>query len=164
MKNIRAWWHKIRQSFPGRPSRRDRRSWRPQVELLERREVLSGSRVVLISLDGAKPDLIDQYLATGVLDPNSGLGYLRSHGIEAQQNLTVPPSLTAPSHIAIATGSNANNNDINSNTFHLLTSPFNANVSGFGAPIGGYDTHGPGESSEPTANPLWLNLRAAGKT
>src|SRR5262249_20949768 len=62
MKNIRAWWHKIRQSFPGRPSRRDRRSWRPQVELLERREVLSGSRVVLISLDGAKPDLIDQYL------------------------------------------------------------------------------------------------------
>src|SRR5262249_47316636 len=109
-------------------------------------------------------DLIDQYLATGVLDPNSGLGYLRSHGIEAQQNLTVTPSLTAPGHIAIATGSNANNNDINSNTFHLLASPFNANASGLWAPIAGYHTQGPGEPSEPTANPVWLNLRAAGKT
>src|SRR5262249_55187700 len=33
-----------------------------------------------------------------------------------------------------------------------------------GAPIGGYDIHGPGESSEPTANPVWLNLLAEGRT
>src|SRR5262245_34023312 len=133
MQTIRAGWHTIRRSLAGEASRRRRRRSRLEVELLERREVLSDSRVVLISLDGATPGLIDQYLATGVLSPNSGLGYLRTHGIEAQQNLTVTPSLTAPGHIAIATGSTANNNDINANTFHLLASPFTGNVHAFRA-------------------------------
>src|SRR5262249_48380638 len=131
---------------------------------LERRDLPSSSQVVLISLDGATPGLIDQYIATGVLDPNSGLGYLRTHGIEAQRNLTVTPSLTAPGHIAIATGSSAANNDVIGNSFHLLASPFNFNVSGFAAPIGGYDIHGPAEDATPTANPVWQTLRAAGKT
>src|SRR5262245_28007659 len=136
-----------------------------QFELLERREMMDAApKVVLISLDGATPRLIDQYLESGVLSPTTGLGYLRSHGLVAEQNVTVNPSLTAPGHIAIATGSSAANHDVVSNTYHLLASPFTANASGFGAPIGGYDIHGPAESAEPTAEPLWLNLRDAGKT
>src|SRR5262249_57575255 len=94
-------------------------------------------------------------LRAGVLPPDQGLGYLYTHGLEAQQNLTVTPSLTAPGHLAIATGSSAANNDIDANTFHLLASPFNSTVSGFAAPIGGYDIHGPPESSHPPAHPPW---------
>lgn len=122
-------------------------------------------KVILISLDGATPRLINQYLADGTLSPDKGLGLLASQGLVAEQNLTVTPSLTAPGHIAIATGSTAANNDINANTFHLVASPFNQNISGFAAPIGGYTVgiDGPSESSEPTAQPIWQALRSNGK-
>ena len=63
----------------------------------------------------------------------------------------------------IATGSTAANNDITSNTFHLVASPLGSLISGFGAPIGGYDLVGPAESVHPSAKPLWLALRNAGK-
>src|SRR5262245_62334030 len=166
MNKLHSWWRKIGRSNEGKTARAFGREWRPELDHLEQRDLLSASQVVVISLDGATPSLIDQYIATGVLDPNSGLGYLRTHGLEAQRNETVSPSLTAPGHIAIATGSTAAHNDIVSNTYHLLASPFNTNVSGFSAPIGGYEltSHGPVESSTPTAEPLWLALRAAGKS
>jgi predicted AlkP superfamily pyrophosphatase or phosphodiesterase len=122
-------------------------------------------KVVVISLDGATPRLVNQYLESGVLKQDEGLGLLKNKGVSADRNETITPSLTAPSHIAIATGSNAANNDINANSFHLVASPFTQNISGFGAPIGGYsfDVHGPTESAEPTAEPLWINLRNNGK-
>lgn len=125
----------------------------------------SPPKVILISLDGATPSLVNQYLSNGVLDPNQGLGLLQSQGIVAQQNVTVTPSLTAPAHIAIGTGSTAANNDINANSFHLVSSLFNQNISGFAAPIGGYQVSidGPSVSEEPTAEPLWLGLRENGR-
>ncbi|MBC8097265.1 MAG: alkaline phosphatase family protein, partial [Akkermansiaceae bacterium] len=118
---------------------------------------------VLISLDGATPRFLEKYLTNGVLNPNQGLGLLKQKGLYAKQNLTVSPSLTAAGHIAIATGSSAAKNDVVANSFQLLASPFGTTISGFGAPIGGYDIHGPAESHAPTAEPLWLALRAAGK-
>src|SRR5690242_11166056 len=60
-------------------------------------------KVVLISLDGAKPDLIQKYLDHGVLPRNGGLAQL-SRGVVARQNVTTTPSLTAVAHIGIATG------------------------------------------------------------
>ena len=66
-------------------------------------------------------------------------------------------------HVAIATGSSAAQNDVVGNTFHLHASPFASNISGFGAPIGGYELLGPGPAEEPTATPLWIPLLAAGK-
>jgi len=83
----------------------------------------------------------------------------------AERNFTVTPSLTAPAHIAIATGSTAAKNDILANSFHLIASPFARNISGFSAPIGCYllSPHGSEESPDPTAEPLWVALRAAGK-
>ncbi|MEG4805651.1 esterase-like activity of phytase family protein [Microcoleus sp. ARI1-B5] len=121
-------------------------------------------KVILISLDGATASIVSSYLDSGVLDANKGLGLLKKQGVAAK-NETITPSLTAPSHIAIATGSTAANNDINSNSFHLVASPFNQNISGFAAPIGGYSVgiDGPVESQSPTAEPLWLNLRKSGK-
>jgi len=121
-------------------------------------------RIIVISLDGATPRLVDEYTAAGALDPTRGLGRLASRGLVARQNVTINPSLTAPSHIAIATGSTAAHNDISANTFHLVASPFTSNISGFSAPIGGYSIDGPAESPAVTAEPLWLALRAAGKT
>src|SRR5215468_8645490 len=74
-------------------------------------------KVVLISLDGAKPDLIQKFIDHGVLPRHGGLAQL-SRGVVARQNVTANPSLTAVAHIAIATGSTAVHNDIPSNTFH----------------------------------------------
>lgn len=120
-------------------------------------------KVILISLDGATPYLVEEYLSKGVLNPNQGLGLLKSHGITALQNVTCDASLTAACHIAIATGSTAARNDITSNTFELVASPINQTISGFAAPIGGYSIDGPAESPAPTAEPVWLPLRSSGK-
>jgi len=126
--------------------------------------VQASPKVIVISLDGATPRLVNQYLASGVLPQNQGLGLLQNVGISAQQNVTITPSLTAPGHIAIATGSSAANNDVISNTFHLVASPFSSNISGFNAPIGGYGIDGPAESTDPTAIPVWIPLRQNGKS
>jgi Type I phosphodiesterase / nucleotide pyrophosphatase len=100
-------------------------------------EATTAPKVILISLDGATPWLVNQYLVSGVLSRHEGLGLLQSRGIKALRNITVCPSLTAPGHIAIATGSTAAANDIGANTFHLIVSPFTSNINGFAAPIGG---------------------------
>lgn len=134
------------------------------VALLAATQVQAAPKVVLISLDGAEPSLVNNFLSRGVLPSDQGLGLLKSKGIMANQNVTVSPSLTAVAHIAIATGSSAPKNDVVANTFHLVASPFTSNISGFGAPIGGYSIDGPTESASPTAEPLWVALRAAGKT
>jgi predicted AlkP superfamily pyrophosphatase or phosphodiesterase len=121
-------------------------------------------KTVIISLDGATPRIIDQLNATGQLNPNEGFNLLRAKGFSAQQNITIAPSLTAAAHIAIATGSIAAANDVVSNTFHLVASPFTFNVSGFSAPIGGYLIDGPAQSPELTAVPLWRPLLDENKT
>jgi predicted AlkP superfamily pyrophosphatase or phosphodiesterase len=122
-------------------------------------------KIVLISLDGATPPLLDRYFATGVLDKHEGLGLLQSQGLVAKQNQTITPSLTAPAHIAIGTGSTAARNDINANSFHLVASPFKQNISGFAAPIGGYSVgiDGPLDDHTQTAESLWIALRNNGK-
>lgn len=122
-------------------------------------------KVILVSLDGMTPSLVDRFIAQGILNPNRGIGLLRRQGVAADQNVTILPSLTAPSHIAIGTGSNPSRNNIYGNSFHLVASPFTQNISGFAAPIGGYNFHseGLGESPDPTAEPLWVALRNNGK-
>jgi len=101
-------------------------------------QVWAAPKVVVISLDGCKPAIVQQLLASGALSPNHGIGLLLSRGAFATGSLTVSPSLTAPNHIALATGSTAAHNDIPSNTFHLVASPFINTASGFGAPIGAW--------------------------
>ena len=120
-------------------------------------------KVVLISLDGAKPDLIQHYLRSGALSWQSGLGRLVRNGVVAGQNITATPSLTAVSHIAIATGSTAAHNDISANTYHAIAQPIGQTLSGFGGPIGGYQFSPLGIDPTPTAEPLWVRLRNAGK-
>src|SRR5215471_11302895 len=126
--------------------------------------VYATPKTVIISLDGATPRIVDQLNANGQLNPNEGINLLRAKGFSAQQNITIAPSLTAAAHIAIATGSIAAANDVVSNTFHLVASPINFTISGFGAPIGGYLIDGPAQSPELTAVPLWRPLLENNKT
>jgi predicted AlkP superfamily pyrophosphatase or phosphodiesterase len=86
-------------------------------------------KVVIISLDGATPRIVDQLNAEGQLNPNEGINLLRAKGFSALQNITIAPSLTAPAHIAIATGSIAAANDVLANTFQLVDSPFTFTIS-----------------------------------
>lgn len=126
--------------------------------------VSAAPKVILISLDGATPRLVDQFSASGALPPDQGLRLLEAQGVKAFRNTTILPSLTAGGHIAIATGTTAANTDVVGNSFRLQASPFSAGtISGFGAPIGGYSIDGPAETMSPTAEPLWLALRASGR-
>jgi predicted AlkP superfamily pyrophosphatase or phosphodiesterase len=118
-------------------------------------------KVVLISLDGAKPELIQSFLANGTLSPRTGIGLLMAKGATAAQNITATPSLTAVSHIAIATGSTAVNNDVPANTYHAVAQPIGNTTSGFSAPIGGYQFNPLGPNPSPSAVPLWVSLRNA---
>ncbi|PZO56276.1 MAG: hypothetical protein DCF15_09220 [Phormidesmis priestleyi] len=120
---------------------------------------------IVISLDGATFSILQDYLTNDQLDSDTGLGYLAKTGIFLPST-PATASLTAPGHIELATGSIAANNDINSNFFHPVASPFESGISGFGAPIGRYDIHGEGagESEVLTAEPLWLRLQEEGKT
>ncbi len=120
-------------------------------------------KVILISLDGATPLFIEQYLSNGTLSPNQGLGLLKNQGYAARQNITCTPSLTAACHVEIATGSITASNDIDANSFELVVSPITRTTSGFAAPIGGYSIPGPAETPNPTAEPLWIRLRSSGK-
>ena len=120
-------------------------------------------QVVVISLDGAKPDFIKKFIDEGVLPHDGGLARLSRHGAVAVQNVTASPSLTAVSHIAIATGSTAVHNDIPSNTFEAIVAPIASSLSGFAAPIGGYRESPLGPAPRPTAAPLWVQLRQQGK-
>ena len=56
-----------------------------------------------------------------MLPRDGGLARLSRNSAVAVQNVTASPSLTAVSHIAIATGSTAIHNDIASNTFDRRT-------------------------------------------
>lgn len=120
-------------------------------------------KVVVISLDGAKPALIQEYLAKGILKRKGGLGSLSRNGAVAAQNVTATPSLTAVSHIAIATGSTAAHNDIPANTYHPVAATISTSISGFAGPIGGYAISPLGPTGQPTAEPLWVRLRNEGK-
>jgi predicted AlkP superfamily pyrophosphatase or phosphodiesterase len=88
---------------------------------------------------------------------------LGRNGVIALQNVTANPSLTAVSHIAIATGSTAVHNDIPSNNFHAVAAPMSAGISGFAAPIGGYSLDPLGPARRPTAKPIWARLKEVGK-
>src|SRR5215813_2646156 len=129
-------------------------------------DTVQGSKpqVVVISLDGARADVVHGFLETGVLDAKVGLGRLARHGVVARQNITLTPSLTAVSHIGIATGSTSAHTDIPGNTFHQVATSIGTSVSGFAAPIGGYSLSPLGPTPLPTAEPLWVRLRQAEKT
>ena len=52
---------------------------------------LTAPKVVLISLDGATPGNIEEFLEDGTLSKRRGLGLLIKHGVMAERNITITP-------------------------------------------------------------------------
>ena len=90
---------------------------------------------ILISFDGAQPEVIEKLLGQGKLPKNGGFAELIRDGNKAEGMTMVLPTLTASNHITIATGAFPERTNIPMNTFHDTESPLTTTTSGFAAQI-----------------------------
>ncbi|TAM56211.1 MAG: hypothetical protein EPN53_02030 [Acidobacteria bacterium] len=105
-------------------------------------------RVVLLSLDGFAAGRHLENLRAGIYaDPDGVAAFAGS--FVAERAIPVNPTLTAPSHAAIATGAFPAATGIVANVFRLPGAPIGQETSGFEAPWG--------------AEPLWEAFRRQGK-
>ena len=116
-----------------------------EVEAKENHE--TDRKVILISFDGMKNDYTKKYVQENKL-PH--IKQMLENGVTAEKPTTITPSLTAPSHAAIATGATPKQTGIVSNHFHEPNTALDNEESGFQA-----------ESEVP---PLWVEARKQGKT
>ena len=93
------------------------------------------ARTILISFDGAQPEVIERLIRSGKLPWNGGFAKLIREGTKAEGMTAVLPTVTATNHISIATGAYPERTNIPANTFHDTKTPLTATTSGFGAPI-----------------------------
>lgn len=78
--------------------------------------------VIVISFDGMRQDVTENYMESGVM-PN--MQKLREQGVWAGEPETITPSLTAPSHAAMSTGAKPAKTGVVSNQFHDPEKKFN---------------------------------------
>jgi predicted AlkP superfamily pyrophosphatase or phosphodiesterase len=90
---------------------------------------------ILISFDGAQPQVIEQLLRNKKLGADGGFATLIREGTQADGMTSVLPTVTATNHITIATGAYPEKTNIPGNTFHDTEAPLTATTSGFSAPI-----------------------------
>jgi len=89
-----------------------------------------GQGVIVFSLDGARADLVDKFLADGTM-PN--LANLAARGVKAEYTQTVDPSLTAAAHVSIATGAYPGKTGVVANTYRVPGQFIYQTTSGFSA-------------------------------
>jgi predicted AlkP superfamily pyrophosphatase or phosphodiesterase len=94
----------------------------------------SSSRTILISFDGAQPEVIERLIRIGKLPWNGGFARLIREGTKAEGMTAVLPTVTATNHISIATGAYPERTNIPANTLHDTETPLTATISGFSAP------------------------------
>ncbi len=116
-----------------------------EVEAKENHEM--NRKVILISFDGMKNDYTKKYVQENKL-PH--IKQMLENGVTAKKPITITPSLTAPSHAAIATGATPKQTGIVSNHFHEPNTALDNEESGFQA-----------KSEVP---PLWVEAQKQGKT
>jgi predicted AlkP superfamily pyrophosphatase or phosphodiesterase len=96
----------------------------------------SSSRTILISFDGAQPEVIERLIRTGKLPTwNGGFAKLIREGTKAEGMTAVLPTVTATNHVSIATGAYPERTNIPANTFHNTSASLTATISGFSTPI-----------------------------
>ncbi|MEH7245415.1 alkaline phosphatase family protein [Neobacillus niacini] len=103
-------------------------------------------KVILVSFDGMKNDYTKKYIKEKKLP---SIKQLIDNGVSAKKPITITPSLTAPSHAAIATGATPHQTGIVSNHWHEPNKTLTHDDSGFQA-----------TSQVP---PLWVETRKQGK-
>ncbi len=117
-----------------------------EAEAKENHETME-RKVILISFDGMKNDYTKKYVQENKL-PH--IKQMLENGVTAKKPITITPSLTAPSHAAIATGATPKQTGIVSNHFHEPNTALDNEESGFQAEI--------------EVPPLWEEARKQGKT
>src|SRR5262245_47224181 len=95
----------------------------------------SSCPTILISFDGAQPEVIERLIRSGKLPRNGGFATLIREGTKAEGMTSVLPTVTATNHISIATGAYPERTNIPANTLHDTDTALTATTSGFGAPI-----------------------------
>ncbi|WP_139368069.1 nucleotide pyrophosphatase/phosphodiesterase family protein [Priestia abyssalis] len=103
-------------------------------------------QVILISFDGMRNDLTKKYVNEGKL-PH--IQKVMQSGVTAEYSTTISPSLTAPSHAAIATGTTPSKTGIVSNQWHEAGTSLGNLKDAFHAELG--------------VSPLWIEARKQGK-
>jgi predicted AlkP superfamily phosphohydrolase/phosphomutase len=107
-----------------------------ESESADSRHGSSSTPTVLISFDGAQPEVIEKLRRSGKLPPNGGFAKLILEGTKADTGMTmVLPTVTATNHITLATGAYVNRTNIPANTFHDSNTALTTTISGFAAPI-----------------------------
>lgn len=106
------------------------------------------SKVLLVSFDGLAADELDRRASEGQFSED-GAGGMIDHGLTARI-IPVNPTLTAVTHISIATGTTPEHHGIVSNIFHMPGFGPNVGTSGFDAPI--------------ESETIWEAARRGGKT
>ena len=104
-------------------------------------------KVILISFEGMRNDLTRRFIKEGKL-PN--IEKVIDNGSMAKYSKTISPSLTAPSHAAIATGATPLKTSIVSNVWKQPDASITNQQDAF--------------SSELEVNPLWVEAKKQGKT
>ncbi|MGB5818743.1 MAG: alkaline phosphatase family protein [Saonia sp.] len=96
-----------------------------------------GSKVVLISIDGAADWILDDLLARNVLSENGAFFTIRRKGTYAESMTPVNISATAVSHISLFTGVHPNVHGVVGNNILMPAEEINSSraTSGFLAPI-----------------------------
>ncbi len=92
-------------------------------------------RVVLVSFDGLAATHHARLLAASGYREGYGLAAFADAGLVVDRAIPVNPTLTAPSHIAMAAGATPARTGIVANRFHLPGTPITETVSGFDHPI-----------------------------
>jgi predicted AlkP superfamily phosphohydrolase/phosphomutase len=103
---------------------------RPLPLITPSRGISGGSsKVILISFDGGSNELLHQFISSF---PDNGFREAQKNGFLADQGFEVSsPSLTAPSHISIASGVAPSLHGIVSNQFHIPGDSIDRSVNGF---------------------------------
>ncbi|WP_050180140.1 nucleotide pyrophosphatase/phosphodiesterase family protein [Domibacillus robiginosus] len=103
--------------------------------------------VIVISFDGMRQDLTEQYIQAGDMPHVKAL---IDKGVWAKEPETIVPSLTAPSHAALSTGATPKKTGIVSNQFHDPEKKFNNKDDAFHTKI--------------NVSPIWSEASRQGKT
>ncbi|WP_192797493.1 alkaline phosphatase family protein [Psychrobacillus glaciei] len=115
-----------------------------EVEAKENQE--TDRKVILISFDGMKNEYTKKYIKDNKL-PH--IKQMQDNGVTAKNPSTITPSLTAPSHAAIATGATPIQTGIVSNHWHEPNTVLDNEKNGF--------------REEIEVSPLWVEARKQGK-
>jgi len=90
-----------------------------------------GPGVIVLSLSGARADLIEQYMANGLI-PN--LTRLTVKGVKAQYAQSVDPPLSTPAHASISSGCFPNKTGLIADKYHSPEDDFTEYVSNLDEP------------------------------